>query len=586
MLGSFENYKLVYAHLWSTYGQSWWLRLSYVLAFVSRIVKLIILPVAISLIITNLSKQNYNGAFKSVLLYAVFSLVLGVVTPIIKYVGMKGENKTYRITTGKYMQTLVSADMEYFNSNLSGVLTTATRHYVDSALLLVRSIRNRYLNTVLSIVFPLCVIMWFDIWLGLVTLVLSLLQAGYMVWASHAIDPLRAKSRELYKEDSGKMADIISNILTIKSTAQEKRYIAETEKRAEIEGAVFTKRYAMQALYIGYREAMTVVILIILLWLTVARMSSGSITITAAVLVITYTTTILMGIYALSDDLDEHDDLVDKILPAIELFNRKNIIEDPETPIKFPDSNGDIVFDRVNFSYPGKDNNIKVFNNFSLTIPHGQKLGVVGVSGAGKSTLTKLLLRFDDVNSGSVSVNGVDVRYMRQADLRKHIALVPQEPILFHTSIRDNIVVAKPGATKQQIDRALKIAHASSFVSNLPQGIDSVVGERGVKLSGGQKQRVAIARAVLQGAPIIVLDEATSALDSESEQIIKDAFVDILRGKTAIVAAHRLSTLSAMDRIIVIDKGKIIEDGTHDELLAHNGTYSKLWKYQQRLEVT
>ena len=277
MLGNFKNYKLVYSHLFATYFSNWWVRLSYILAIISRIVKLIVLPLAISLIITNLSKQDYHGAFMSVFFYASFSLILGVITPIIKYIGMKGENKTYRTTTGNYIRTLVAADMDYFNSNLSGMLTTATRHYVDSALLLVRSIRNRYLNTLLSIVFPLCVILWFDIWLGLLTLALSLMQAAYMVWASHAIDPLRSKSRELYKEDSGKIADIILNILTIKSTAQEKRYIAEVEERAEIEGAVFTKRYSMQALYIGYREALTVIILVILLWLTVSRMSSGDI---------------------------------------------------------------------------------------------------------------------------------------------------------------------------------------------------------------------------------------------------------------------------------------------------------------------
>ncbi len=217
-----------------------------------------------------------------------------------------------------------------------------------------------------------------------------------------------------------------------------------------------------------------------------------------------------------------------------------------------------------------------------MKIPRGQKLGVVGVSGAGKSTLAKLILRFEDITNGSVTIDGVDVRSVAQSDLHRQIAYVPQEPLLLHNSILNNVTLSDPDASEEEVIRALKRAHAMEFVEKLPAGLDSIVGERGVKLSGGQKQRVAIARALLQNAPIIVLDEATSALDSESEQIIKDSFRDILRGKTAVVVAHRLSTLSDMDRIIVIDNGKIIEDGTHDELLENGKLYAKLWRKQYR----
>ena len=585
MFGSFEKYRLVYSHLRKTYWSSWWVRISYILALISRILKLIVLPLAISLIITNLSKQDYSNAFITVLFYAVFSLCLGIVTPLIKYLGMKGENKICRETTEKYMAKLITTDMAYFNSNLSGALTISTRNYLDGGVTLVRTIRNRYLNTILSIIFPLCVIFWFDYWLGSITLVLSLTQAAYLLWASHVIDPLRSLSRELYKSDTGKMADIISNIMAIKSTGQENRYIAETAARADQESLAFSKRYTKQSVQIAFREFLTVIILLILLWLTVLRMSSGSITITVAVLVITYTTTILAGIYALSDDIDEHDDLIDKIMPELEFMDRKNVINDPKKPVKINNIKGDIVFKDVSFAYNKAKSGQVVFDKFNLHVPHGQKLGVVGTSGAGKSTLTKLLLRFEDVNSGAVLVDGIDVRQALQTDLRGQIALVPQEPMLFHTSIKDNIVVPRPNASDAEIEKALKIAHAHSFVHKLPEGINSIVGERGVKLSGGQKQRIAIARAVLQNAPIMVLDEATSALDSESEQIIKQAFADILRGKTAIVTAHRLSTLSEMDRIIVIDKGKIIEDGTHEQLVQKNGKYAKLWRYQQRLST-
>lgn len=578
MFRGVSKYRLVYSHLWQTYGQSWLVRLSFILQIMARICRLIALPVAISIIIAKLSMHDYHAAYRGVLLYVVFSATLGVLTPLVKYLGMKGENPVYERSTGHYFSRLINSDMDYFNDNLGGYLTTATRQYVDSSIQLVRSLRDRYTNTVMSILFPLVIIFWVDIWLGLVALVLSVVQAGYLIWASNAIASLRTRSRELYKENSGRMADAIANILAVRSTAQEEVYAGRVKRGAADEGEVFTARYRKQAQLVSFREVITVTIFLVLLWLTVQRMSAGHINITAAILVVTYTTTILTGIYSLSDDLDEHDDYVDKILPAFEILNRKNKISDPENPARIGKVRGEIELKDISFSY--ENSGQKVFNKFSLHIPAGQKIGIVGLSGAGKSTLAKLLLRFNDVDGGAVLLDGTDVRAFRQTDLRNKIAYVPQEPLLFHASIKDNVRLGKPKATTKEIGQALKAAHAAHFIEQLPGGIDSIVGERGVKLSGGQKQRIAIARAVLRQAPIMVLDEATSALDSESEQIIKDSFAEILKGKTAIVIAHRLSTLSEMDRIVVIEKGECVEDGTHQELLSKNGVYARLWRRQ------
>lgn len=546
----------------------------------ARICKLIILPVAISLIIASLSKGDFDGAQKAVLLYASFSLLLGILAPLIKYIGMLGENKSYRLITSNYFSRLVSADLDYFHSNLAGYLTTATRQYVDSCMQLMRALRDRYLNTILSIIFPLCVILYLDLWLGLVTLALSATQAAYIVWASHAITPYRTRSREVYKRNSGRMADIVSNILAVKSTAQEEARVTQVRRGSEREGQLFYERYTIQAKLIALREAITVVFFLVLLWLTVQRMSGGAIDITAAVLVVTYTATILTGIYSLSEDLDEHDDLVDKIIPAFEILNRQNVISDPAKPGTLKKVRGQITFKDVSFTYDKEKGARPVLTDFSLSIPAGQKVGIVGLSGAGKSTLAKLLLRFNDVDNGKVLIDGADVRGFKQTDVRKQIAYVPQEPLLLHASVRDNVLLSRPDATDKEVREALHAAHALKFVSQLPDDLDSIVGERGVKLSGGQKQRIAIARAVLQHSPIMVLDEATSALDSESEQIIKDSFSRVLKGKTAIVIAHRLSTLSEMDRIIVIEKGICVEDGTHDELLARHGVYARLWQRQ------
>ncbi len=581
MQGIFSKYRMVYRHLWETFGRTWQVRLSYVLQLLTRICKLIFLPIAISLIITHLSKQEYDDARNAVFFFVVFSSLLGLLIPLVKYIGMRGENKVYRELTAQYFAKLVAVDIEYFNSNLSGYLTSATRHYVDGCIQLVRTIRDRYMTTVLSIVFPICVITYLDIQLGLIALALSIANAAYMFWASHAIGPYRTASRELYKQNSGRMADIVSNILAVKSTAQEASYVEKVREGANKEGVAFTKRYTMQAKLIAAREAITVAVFAILFLLTVNRMSQGAIELTTAVLVITYAATILTGVYSLSDDLDEHDDIVDRIIPAFEILKRQNLLQDPTNPKPFKDHKGVIEFKNVSFSYEQGKKYRPVLENFSIVIPDGQKVGVVGISGAGKSTLTKLLLRFNDADSGQILINDVDIREMLQTELRKHIAYVPQEPLLFHTSIKDNVVLSNPKATGAEANKALKVAHALEFVENLPDGLDSVVGERGVKLSGGQKQRVAIARAVLQHAPIMVLDEATSALDSHSEQIIKKSFGEVLKGRTALVVAHRLSTLSEMDRIIVLDKGKLMEDGTHDELIAKHGLYAKLWQRQQ-----
>jgi ATP-binding cassette subfamily B protein len=577
MLSSFGKYRLVYTHLWRTYGQSWQVRLSFVIQVLSRVCKFVVLPIALSLIITKLSAKDFDGAQAAVLLFVGGSLTLGILTPLTKYIGMLGESKIYASSTRAYFSRLIHADLDYFHSNLSGYLTAATRHYVDGCVQMVRALRDRYISTILTILLPLIVIFWLDVWLGIVALGLSVVQAGYLVWASNAITPLRSRARELFKRNSGRMSDIIANILAVRSSAQEDAHTKDVGEDAVKEAQAFEERFRMQAKLTAIRELITVSFFMVLLWLTVQRMSGGHIDITAAVLVATYATTILTGIYSLSENLDEHDDLVDKIIPAFEIMDRQNAVNDPAKPKKLRTVKGEIKLEHVSFAY---DQSAAVLEDFSLHIPAGQKVGVVGLSGAGKSTLTKLLLRFNDVDQGSVTLDGVDIRDIRQTDLRSQIAYVPQEPLLLHTSIKENVLLARPRASDWEVESALRAAHAMQFVEKLPDGLKSVVGERGVKLSGGQKQRIAIARAVLCKTPIMILDEATSALDSESEQIIKNSFAEILKGKTAIVVAHRLSTLSEMDRIVVIDKGVCVEDGTHEELLAKRGVYSRLWRRQ------
>lgn len=239
---------------------------------------------------------------------------------------------------------------------------------------------------------------------------------------------------------------------------------------------------------------------------------------------------------------------------------------------------GELVFDRISFTYPGQAR--PIFHNFSLTIPAGQRLALVGHSGSGKTTFFKLLTRAYDLSAGTIHVDGQNIAAVQQTSLRANLALVPQEPILFHRSLAENIGYARPGASLAAIKKAARLAHAAEFIERLPQKYETLVGERGVKLSGGERQRVALARAILADAPVLLLDEATAALDSQSERLIQAALDTLLPGRTSITIAHRLSTVRAADRIVVLDRGRIVEDGTHAQLLRLGGVYAQLYRLQ------
>ncbi len=260
------------------------------------------------------------------------------------------------------------------------------------------------------------------------------------------------------------------------------------------------------------------------------------------------------------------------------ILDTKPDIQDAKEATALRVKKGSIIFDQVSFAYQQPT---PIIDSLNLVITPGEKIAFVGASGAGKSTIIKLLLRIHDTTKGSISIDDQDIAKVTQLSLHSAMSYVPQEPVLFHRSLADNICYGKPQASKQDMIRAAKAAHCHEFISNLPEGYNTFVGERGVKLSGGERQRVAIARAMLRNAPILILDEATSSLDSLSESYIQEALEKLMKGKTVITIAHRLSTIMKMDRIIVLNNGKIIETGRHTELIKKKkGVYAELWKHQ------
>ncbi len=263
---------------------------------------------------------------------------------------------------------------------------------------------------------------------------------------------------------------------------------------------------------------------------------------------------------------------------ALETISQSHSVKDANSNNTINIRDASINISDVSFKY---NENSQIFNNFSLIIPEGQKVGIVGHSGAGKSTLSQLLLRYYDIDSGNIFIGGQDIATVTQDSLRNIITVVPQDTSLFHRTIMDNIKYGKPNATNDEVYKATIKANAHDFILNLKHGYKSMVGERGIKLSVGQRQRIAIARAILKDAPIVIMDEATSALDSETEKFIQESMENLMQGKTALVIAHRLSTLKSMDRLIVMENGKIIEDGNHKELIEKQGYYHKLWGLQQ-----
>jgi subfamily B ATP-binding cassette protein MsbA len=384
--------------------------------------------------------------------------------------------------------------------------------------------------------------------------------------------------------------EAISQIRTVQSFTQEpmerRRYadrILESVRAALV-------RAQVRGVFFGVLTFTTFGGIVFVLWQGGVLVLEGKLTAGALVSFLLYTITIAAAIGALASFFSAYQEAVGAAERVFELLEAPSAITDPAAPMPLPQPvRGEVRFERVSFRYRDAGDAPWTLREIDLTVAHGEVVALVGPSGAGKTTLVSLLPRFWDVTEGRIRLDGVDVRDLRLTELRGAVGVVPQEPALFSGTVGENIAYGRPLATRMEIEAAAEAAHAHEFVVRLPDGYATLVGERGVKLSGGQRQRIAIARALLKNPAVLILDEATSNLDNESERLIEDAMERLLAGRTTLIIAHRLSTVRRADRLIVLDHGRIVEEGTHASLLAQGGLYSRLYQRQfrddERLEL-
>jgi len=394
---------------------------------------------------------------------------------------------------------------------------------------------------------------------------------------------LRVLSREnqdWIAASSGNASEALGAVQTVQA------FTHEGENRAAF-GDVTERSFASAKRRIWTRAMMTVIVIFLvfagivgILWMGANAVRSGDMTVGTLVQFLIYSIMVAGGVAALSEIWGELQRAAGATERLVELLESIDTVSDPVEPLALASPvKGQITFDNVTFRYPSRPK-VAALDSVSLDVAPGETVAFVGPSGAGKTTIMQMILRFYDPTSGRVLLDGIDLSDMARDQFRKHMALVPQDPVIFATTARENIRFGRPDASDAEVEEAARAAAAHDFISNLPDGYDSYVGERGVMLSGGQKQRIAIARAILRDAPVLLLDEATSALDAESERAVQQAVDELSEGRTTLIVAHRLATVKKADRIVVFDQGRIVATGSHDALVAEGGLYARLARLQ------
>ena len=513
-----------------------------------------------------------------VIFIVVFALNSIVLEKLRLFFCWKMELKSMYDLSNKCFDTISAQSMQFHSDRFSGSLVSQTNKFTGAF----ERLMDEFIWNILPMfthITAIAAILW-----PLAPLYTTLLVVFIFIYI--AIAGLTSKRIAHYNSEeatasnhqTGQLADSISNITSVKSYAREShehhRYanFARGTMNASfrVMRATIKRDIMFSGVNIGINAAVYAFLIFGSIWF--------GLPVATLILIVNYSTQVLNNLW----DINSIFKTFNRVFGDAEEMTK--ILDMPDDVVDLPGANelivknGEVTFENIYFKH--KEAKKVIFDDLSLTVNAGERVGLVGVSGSGKTTLTKLLLRFADVDSGEIKIDGQNIKYVTQKTLRENIAYVPQETALFHRSIAENIAYAKPDSDMNTIKHAAKLANADQFIKDMPNGYDTLVGERGIKLSGGQRQRIAIARAILKDAPILVLDEATSALDSESESLIQKALEELMKGRTSIVIAHRLSTVANLDRIIVLKDGEIIEQGPHEALIKKGGEYAKLWSRQ------
>ncbi len=518
--------------------------------------------------------------FANYFTWFALSMIIGMVLWRIQgYYVWKLEEQVRRDAANEVYDHLQAQSQRFHADRFGGAIVSQTNKFLGSYERLMDEFIWNVIPSVTTLVVAIGVLLFISWQYALILLAISFV---YLLIMSKRVKKQMPYNVDLAAKESQQtaaLADAITNMNTVRAFAGE-AYESNRFRQYSNRLHISYRKLTIEALKTdALSHVQTNGFQIISLLAGLIAVTTYNFNVSLLYLLVSYTGRIVDRLWEFSRIVRNTNRSLGDAVEMTEILNVVPEIQDPPRPEKVSIQRGEVQFKHVMFAYP-ENQKKPLFRGLDMKIKPGEKVGLVGPSGGGKTTITQLLLRFMDVQDGEITIDHQNIATIKQADLRSRIAYVSQEPILFHRTLAENIGYGDQAASQEVIEGVAKMAHAHDFIRQLPKGYETLVGERGVKLSGGQRQRVAIARAMLKNAPILVLDEATSALDSESEVLIQDALWRLMEGRTAIVIAHRLSTIQHMDRIIVLEEGQVVEQGSHKELLARNGTYAKLWTHQ------
>lgn len=464
----------------------------------------------------------------------------------------------------------------YFQNNFAGSLSNKISDMTGGTISIFTTLDDAFAQTLGMLVAITTMFIVHPIFAG-IFLVWAVFFVGVALYFSRHIKVLSDVFATSKTTLVGKIVDSVSNAINVR-TFSRNDYEQNQIRIATTDTVTKDRTMQWQILRMHILFDVSVIALMSAMMFSLVYMySKGLVTAGDFAFVISLSISMFFHLWYIASQFVQFAEHLGKCSQALTMITVPHEITDADDAKQLNATKGNIEFDNVTFHYNKGTN---VFENKDVIIESGQKVGLIGFSGSGKTTFVNLMLRFFDVESGKITIDGQNIAEVTQDSLRENISMIPQDTSLFHRSLMENIRYGRINATDEEVIVASKQAHCHEFIEQLPEGYDSLVGERGIKLSGGQRQRIAIARAMLKNAPILILDEATSALDSVTEKQIQEGLHELMKGRTTIVIAHRLSTLSEMDRILVFDKGHIIEDGTHEELLKNKGHYARMWNMQ------